>query len=401
MTATAAGSTAVTDRPVVLIVDDRPENLLALEAVIESLDITVRRADSGEAALRHLLTEDVAIIILDVQMPGLDGFETAAHIKGREKTKRIPIIFLTALSIGTDHMLRGYDAGAVDYVAKPFEPEVLRAKVSVFLDLHRHERVIEQQKALLALRLDERDRAQAALARQAAELERSNAELERFASAIAEDLSEPMYVVAGFLDLLRDQQAASFGDQARWMMEKADEAAQELFGRVDDLLRYARATDDRSDHAAVDLTEPFDDAQRALAARIGEQDVVVTTDPLPAVLGDATQLTRLFTHVIGHAVQQPATTEVHVGVSRQGPDWVLAVRDDSDGVDAADLAAIFSLVPSRRPGADNGGPRRSRAVDLPIARRIVEHHGGSIWAQSVPGRGTTISFSLRAAGGPT
>ena len=393
-------ATPVPDRPIVLIVDDRPENLLALEAVIETLDITVRRANSGEDALRRLLTDEVAVIILDVQMPGLDGFETAAHIKGREKTKRIPIIFLTALSTDSEHMLRGYGSGAVDYVSKPFDPEVLRAKVSVFVDLYRHERVIEEQKSLLALRLEERDRAQAALARQTAELERSNAELERFATAIAEDLSEPMYLVAGFLDLLRDQQADRFGEQARWMMEKADLAAQQLFDRVDDLLRYARATDDRSTHTTVDLTQPFDEALRNLATRMNENEVQVTTDPLPLVTGDAAQLGRLFTHVIGHAVHQPSTREVHVGVTRQDGEWVFAVRDDGDAIDAADLTAIFSLVPSRRPGDSPTGGRRSRAVDLPIARRIVEHHGGSIWASALPGRGTSVSFRLPAAEDP-
>ena len=119
----------------ILLVDDRPENLLALEAILSALDQTLVRASSGEEALKALLTDDFAVILLDVQMPGMDGFETAAHIKRRERTRDIPIIFLTAINHGPHHTFRGYAAGAVDYISKPFDPWVLRAKVSVFVDL--------------------------------------------------------------------------------------------------------------------------------------------------------------------------------------------------------------------------------------------------------------------------
>jgi CheY-like chemotaxis protein len=145
------------ERAKILLVDDRPENLVALEAVLGALDQTLVRATSGEEALKALLTEDFAVILLDVQMPGLDGFETAAHIKRRERTKDIPIIFLTAVSNGPHHTFRGYAAGAVDYLAKPFDPWILRAKVSVFVELHRKNLLLKEQAQLLADRLAERD----------------------------------------------------------------------------------------------------------------------------------------------------------------------------------------------------------------------------------------------------
>lgn len=143
------------DRAKILLVDDRPENLVALEAVLGALDQTLVRANSGEEALKALLTDDFAVILLDVQMPGLDGFETAAHIKRRERTKDIPIIFLTAVSNGPHHTFRGYAAGAVDYLSKPFDPWILRAKVSVFVELHRKNQLLREQSALLAQRLSE------------------------------------------------------------------------------------------------------------------------------------------------------------------------------------------------------------------------------------------------------
>ncbi len=133
----------------ILLVDDRPENLLALEAILSALDQTLVRASSGEEALKALLTDDFAVILLDVQMPGMDGFETAAHIKRRERTRDIPIIFLTAINHGPHHTFRGYAAGAVDYISKPFDPWVLRAKVSVFVELYMKNCQLREQATLL------------------------------------------------------------------------------------------------------------------------------------------------------------------------------------------------------------------------------------------------------------
>ncbi|MBA3670976.1 MAG: response regulator [Gemmatimonadaceae bacterium] len=134
----------------ILMVDDRPENLLALEAILEPLGQTLVRAGSGDEALRKLLSHDVAMILLDVQMPGINGFETAKLIKSRERTKFIPIIFLTAISKDEEYIFEGYSVGAVDYMAKPFQPDILRSKVSVFVDLFQKQRQLATQHALLA-----------------------------------------------------------------------------------------------------------------------------------------------------------------------------------------------------------------------------------------------------------
>jgi CheY-like chemotaxis protein len=142
------------ERARILLVDDRPENLLALEAILSSLDQSLVRATSGEEALKALLSDEYAVILLDVQMPGMDGFETATHIKRRERTKNVPVIFLTAIHSEPHHAFRGYAAGAVDYLTKPFDPWVLRAKVSVFVDLYRKNKRLEEQASLLRRHLE-------------------------------------------------------------------------------------------------------------------------------------------------------------------------------------------------------------------------------------------------------
>ncbi len=143
----------MTDRAKILLVDDRPENLVALEAILGTMDYVLVRARSGDEALKALLTDEFAVILLDVSMPGMDGFETAAHIKRREKTRDIPIIFLTAVNNEPHQAFRGYAAGAVDYIAKPFDPWVLRAKVAVFVDLYLKNRQLREQAALLRRQL--------------------------------------------------------------------------------------------------------------------------------------------------------------------------------------------------------------------------------------------------------
>jgi CheY-like chemotaxis protein len=137
------------DKAKILLVDDREENLVALEAILSSLDQELVRARSGEEALKALLTDEYAVILLDIVMPGMDGFETAQDIKRRRKTRDVPIIFLTAVNSDPDYAFRGYAAGAVDFIAKPFDPWVLRAKVSVFVELYNKTRQLQEQAALL------------------------------------------------------------------------------------------------------------------------------------------------------------------------------------------------------------------------------------------------------------
>jgi CheY-like chemotaxis protein len=143
----------LTAKPRILLVDDRAENLTALEAILSSLNQVLVPVRSGDAALKALLTGEFAVILLDVVMPGMDGFETAAHIKRRAKTRDIPIIFLTAASAEPDYAFRGYAAGAVDYIAKPFDPWVLRAKVSIFVELYTKNLQLREQAELLRTQL--------------------------------------------------------------------------------------------------------------------------------------------------------------------------------------------------------------------------------------------------------
>jgi CheY-like chemotaxis protein len=381
-----------TPLPNVLLVDDRPDNLLVLEALLEDLPCTTARATSGEEALRYLLREEVAVILLDVQMPGIDGYETANAIKGRDRTRGIPIIFLSAIDRELHHQLRGYSTGAVDFLPKPLQPEVLVAKVAVFLDLYRQSRTIADQAEELTRRLAERDAANAALSEVTAELHRSNGDLERFALVAAHDLLEPLQVGRGLLDLLSERHAKDLGGEGR---DLADEAAACLDGMaalVSGLLAYAKAgTSASAAVGPVDLEEVLTQVKAQLASEILATSATITHDPLPELRGDSYTVTQVLRQVIGSALaRRPHRPHVHVGLARRDDKHVLAVSDDGPTVPPEELAGLFTLF--GLPDARRGG------VALAVARRLLEAIGESIWAAPAPGSGITVSFTLPATG---
>lgn len=190
----------------ILLVDDRAENIVALEAILSSLNQVLVPARSGDAALKALLSDEFAVILLDVLMPGMDGFETAAHIKRRPKTRDVPIIFLTARNAEPDYAFRSYSAGAVDYIAKPFDPWVLRAKVSVFVDLYTKSRQLRDQAAMLRGQLS--DSLAAAQAERAQRAERDERAERDGAEPVLAELSARLAAVEDMVTALSDQAEA-------------------------------------------------------------------------------------------------------------------------------------------------------------------------------------------------
>lgn len=365
--------------PRVLLVDDRPDNLLALQAVLEPLDVEVVSVGSGAEALLALLEDEVALVVLDVQMPDMDGFETARFIKSRERTRLLPIIFLTAISGEPEHHLAGYRSGAVDYVYKPFDPEVLRAKVLVFVELWSRGQVIESQRRALAAQLAVVDRLNR-------ELERSNAMLDGFATRAAADLLEPLDDLSGFLELLEARHADALGAGGEALVERATDLANSQRTRVVSLLEYAAAGNAGVHAVSVDLAA----AVAAAAARVGERSatsVSIVPGSVTEVCGDESHLVRIFEVLIRRAIALGAgvvTVDGHV----EGPWTLVRVADDGSSSSPGELAAMFS-------------PDRSDAsLDAVVCRRLVERHGGTIWADGRKPQGTAVSFTLPGEHGP-
>jgi two-component system, sensor histidine kinase len=377
--------------PRVLLVDDRPDNLLAVRAVLEPLGLDLVAAGSGEEALRHLLAGEFALIILDVQMPVLDGFETARLIRGRERTRYVPIIFLTAISGEPEHYLRGYESGAVDYVYKPFEPEILRAKVSVFAELWIRGATIEAQRAELVTQLAELDAAHAGLAAQAVELERSNAALERFAEVVGVELREPLHTVAGLLDLLDDRHTGALSDEGRTLLARAMAGTDRARSTVGSLLDYARASTGDLQRSRFPLSEALAEAEAETGPQLAETKAEVVANGLPVVAGDRSQLVQLLAQLLDNAVRFRGSAAPVVTVSAEtvGSGVRVSVADNGLGVAETDLPRLFTAFarPATAPAAGTG-------LGLALCRRIVERHGGMIWAEAGPAGGLVVRFEL-------
>jgi signal transduction histidine kinase len=365
------------ERASILLVDDQEINLRLLEAILRPTGETLVKARSGPDALRALLEQDFAVILLDVQMPGMDGFETAELVRARERTRHTPILFVTAIDRDAHHVRRGYELGAVDYLFKPLDPDVLRAKVGVFVELWR-------------MRQAER-RANDALAERTRQLERSNADLAEFAQIVAHDLQAPLRTVAGHLDLI-----ARLRDRLDAPAVRSLDSARGDLGRmhalVRDLLAYARVRTDPPSLRPVESGEVVQDALRALRAPIEEAKAAVDVGPLPRVTADPTRLGQVFQNLLDNAVKYRRTEAPRVAVTceRTGDDWTFRVADGGIGIEAKDHARVFS--PGQRLHARDEVP--GTGMGLAICRKVVESHGGRIGVVSEPGKGATFWFTL-------
>jgi two-component system, sensor histidine kinase and response regulator len=368
--------------PALLLVDDVEENLVAVEATLQPLGHRIIRASSGEDALRCLLTDEIGVIVLDVQMPGLDGFETARHIKERDRTRDIPIVFLTALGGDIDHRSRGYDVGAVDYLAKPVDPDLLRAKVRVFLELHLATQELREQGELLALRT--------------AELERSNADLEQFSYVASHDLQEPLRAMAGYLELLSDHLGGQLDDEARVWLDRGSEAAQRMSSMISDLLTYARAGSGGGDREVVDLDEVMDRVCRSVSASMNETGGTVDVPaPLGRVHGVPSDIERILQNLVSNALKYHGDDPPRVVVRSAPADGLVAVsvHDNGRGVPEPDLERVFGRFERVA-----GEPYPGTGLGLAVCRRLVERGGGDIRMQrNDPDAGVTVRFTVPVA----
>ena len=376
--------------PRILLVDDRPGNLRALEALLAPLRCETVLAATGEEALQLLLTEHFSVILLDVQLPGLDGFEVAEMIKLRERTRHIPIIFLTAQT-ESHSAARGYSVGAVDFVSKPFDPVVLRSKVHAFIELSQAHEQLRRQAEDLAVMLSERDATAALLAQQTEELRRSNEELEHLAAIASHDLSEPLRVIAGYSELLGER-CESWGDEDAVQITAAIERGVARMQRlIDGILAYARAgiTLDVED---VPLAEVVAEVSLSLEAMISERGAELVVGELPVVTFNRTQLVQVLQNLISNAIKfvpPGRVPTVSIAAEELGKSWRVTIADNGMGISPAELERILSAFERRVAGDPATG-----GIGLAVCARIIERAGGKLDAFPGPDGGTVFSVTI-------
>jgi signal transduction histidine kinase len=399
----------------ILLVDDRPENLLALEAILEPLGQELVCAHSGEEALKCVLQHDLAVILLDVQMPEMNGFDVAQIIKSREKSRYIPIIFLSAINKEDSYVFKGYSMGAVDYVFKPFNPDVLRSKVAVFVDLYLKQEQIREQSELLAeserreLELQHRAELLESEAKSAAQLAELNNQLHnrqleleqamgvrnRFYASMSHELRTPINAVIGYSTLLIDNIYGPLNDKQREGLQRTLKAARHLLELVNDVLDLSKIEAGKIELALqpVNVEALIEDlfvTVRPLADEHGSQlsfemppePVTVTTDPRRV----RQILLNLLSNAIKFGRRRPITVQCN---PKEDGGVSISVVDKGEGISEEDKARVFEefvqVSPTQQPGTGLG---------LPISRRLAHLLDGELEMESVLGEGSVFRLNL-------
>ena len=367
----------------ILLVDDDPTKRFALKTVLAPLGETVVEASSGADALRQLLRQEFAVILLDVRMPIMDGFETAQLIRQRPRSELTPIIFVTALDQAQTDMGRGYELGAVDFVFAPVVPAILRAKVGVFVDLYRAQQELRRYRTQLEELVEERTTALTAI----------NRELEAFSYSVSNDLRAPLLAFDGLSQALLTDYASQLDDRAKEYLQRMRGASQRMGSVFDGLQALFRVTAGEIHRERVDISAMAAEIADEMRASNHDRQVTVTIAPDLTVSSDARLMRILLGNLISNAWKftspKPAAT-IDVGGEHVDGEDRQFVRDNGVGFDMLYSHKLFGAFQRLHSQSEFPG----MGIGLATVRRIVNRHGGRCWAEGAVGEGATFYFVL-------
>jgi signal transduction histidine kinase len=384
-----------TEKLNILLVDDQPAKLMTYEAMLADLNEHLVKAQTAREALAHLLKEDIAVVLMDVNMPELDGFELAEMIREHPRCKKTAIIFVSAVHLTDLDRVKGYATGAVDYVSVPVVPEILRAKIGVFLDLYRKTAELEGMNRTLEEHVSERTaELQATIAQlresenrlrlQGEELAQADRRKNEFLAMLAHELRNPLQPIRSAVDLMRQTKATI--EQLQWGREVIDRQVNQLVRLVDDLLDASRISSGKLElrKDIIDVLPIIASAMesvRPLAERKRHHiEVQLPSDPV-FLDGDAVRLTQMFLNLLNNSVKYtPPGGHIVVAVESKDDGVVVKVRDDGVGILEPDLARIFDMFYQGKTPADEA--QGGLGLGLALVRQLVQLHGGSVQASS-------------------
>jgi signal transduction histidine kinase len=361
----------------ILLVDDRPENLYSLENILANENRIILKASSGEEALKIAFSEDIALILLDVQMPVMDGFEVAHMLKQTNRTKKTPILFVTAISKEKKYMLKGYQEGCIDYLFKPLDVDITQAKVNTLLKLHDQQRELEIKNA---------------------ELAKLNQEKNYFLGVASHDLRNPIGNIISLVHILEDELGDTLSLEMKEMLQMMHDSGRDMLELLNNLLDVSKIESGKmnlnlkNDSIAGIIQKSINDNIRTANAKSIILDYNIG-DNIPQVAFDKIHLQQVLNNLISNAIKFSfGNTHVEINVIRKESDVVISVKDQGQGIPSNDIHRVF--LPFARTSVASTNGEKSTGLGLTIAKRIVEAHGGNIWLSSEVGKGTTFFFSL-------
>ncbi|MDB5744440.1 MAG: putative histidine kinase, atypical hybrid [Polaromonas sp.] len=410
----ASKGTAADLRVNILIVDDEPKNLAVLEAVLDDPGYRLVRATSGDEALLALMADEFAVLVLDVRMPDMTGFELAQMVKERKKTARVPIIFLTAYYNEDQHILEGYVSGAVDYLHKPVNTAVLRSKVAIFAELHRKSRALELANLALVSEVNERRHAELrlselnetldrrvtertqALHASETQLREADRRKDEFLATLAHELRNPLAPLRNAAQVLRMKGLAM--TKLHWASEMIDRQVQAMSHLIDDLMDVSRINQGKMELRLeqVELMPVLQNAiesSRPLIDECKHKLVLSLPDEKLMVRADATRLTQVFMNLLNNAAKymdNGGLIELHA--LQANDEVVVIVKDAGIGIAAERLQSVFEMFSQVETALSRS--RGGLGIGLTLSQRLIEMHGGSVEARS-EGLGHGSEFFVR------
>lgn len=405
----------------ILIVDDHQENLFSLKSLLQLNAYEVDTAASGEEALKKMLRNEYSLIILDVQMPGMDGYEVAEAINSLNKTKDIPIIFLSAVNTDKRFISKGYNSGGADYVTKPFDPELLLLKVKTFCRLYEQTRELKNMQAMLKKEIEIRKLAQAEvesmnlsleekveqrtkeLVYLNQDLENRNAELAQYAFLASHDLQEPLRKILTFSRIIREKFLVN-RPEAHDQMDKVIASTERMRDLIHDLLNHSNLSG-KSQFSTIDLNVILENTMSDLELSIKEKNANIIAGKMPVLQAVPGQIRQIFQNLISNALKfsrKDLIPEILISsefIDRKDLDAVagpkgafvrIQVKDNGIGFDEAYRDKIFTIFQRLHGRSEYEGT----GIGLAIVKKIVEKHNGLIGSRSSEGEGATFILVL-------
>ena len=369
----------------ILIVDDRPENLVSMKQLLQRPDLRILTAGSGDEALGLMLDHDLALVLLDVQMPGMDGFEVATLMRNNERTRNLPIIFVTAINKERSHIFSGYEVGAVDYLFKPVDPFIIRSKVGVFLELKKMELI--------------RERLNSELYQANNRLQDLSDNKSDFRSAASHELRTPLTVIKENCALLSDEIVGPLTDDQRKCMEAALRNCNRLADLVNDLLDLDSIESGHNNirREVVDVSvilAACEEDYRPRCRAAGLDLMVDVAEDLPLVLGDEGMVTQVVVNLLGNAVRYtPEGGRIVLGAWVKGGEVMIRVQDDGPGIAPEDQVRVFEKF--TQVNRTHGPGPKGTGLGLAISQKISELLDGRLDLESKLGVGSIFTFTIQ------